>query len=80
MVIELRKPFINYGPNKHRSCNWVVSHLRITDFYDFYDETNGPYIPNIYEIIQKAPVGPGLKKLKCGVRNILIILKVWVAR
>ena len=24
------------------SCNWVVSHLRITDFYNFYDETNGP--------------------------------------
>jgi len=24
---------MNYGPNKRRSCNWVVSHLRITDFY-----------------------------------------------
>jgi len=24
---------MNYGPNKRRSCNWVVSHLRITAFY-----------------------------------------------
>jgi len=34
----------NYGPNKHRNCNWVVSHLRITDFYAFYGETNSPLI------------------------------------
>ena len=27
------KSFTNYGPNKHRSCHWVVSHLRITAFY-----------------------------------------------
>ena len=27
------KSFTNYGPNKRRTCNWVVSHLRITDFY-----------------------------------------------
>jgi len=43
MIVELRKSFTNYGPNKHRSCKWVVSHLRITDFYALYDETNGPY-------------------------------------
>jgi len=29
----LCKSFTNYGPNKRRSCNWIVSHLRITDFY-----------------------------------------------
>jgi len=40
----LRKSFTNYGPNKHRNCNWVVSHLRITDFYAFYGETNSPLI------------------------------------
>ena len=44
MVVELRKSFTNYDPNKHRNCNWVVSHLRITDFYDFYDETNNPIV------------------------------------
>ena len=44
MVVELRKSFKNYGPNKHRSCNWFVYHLRISDFYDFYDETNSPLI------------------------------------
>jgi len=33
MAVELRKSFTNYGSNKHRSCNWVVSHLRITVFY-----------------------------------------------
>ena len=33
MLVELRKSFTNYGPNKRRSCNWVVSHLRITEFY-----------------------------------------------
>ena len=33
MLVELRKSFTNYGLNKRRSCNWVVSHLRITEFY-----------------------------------------------
>jgi len=33
VVVELRKSFMNYGPNKHRSCNWALSHLRITVFY-----------------------------------------------
>jgi len=33
VLVELRKPFTNYGPNKRRNCNWVVSHLRITKFY-----------------------------------------------
>jgi len=33
VLVELRKSFTNYGPNKRRSCNWVVSHLRITEFY-----------------------------------------------
>ena len=33
MLVELRKSFTNYGPNKRRSCNWIVSHLRITEFY-----------------------------------------------
>jgi len=33
VTVELRKSFTNYGPNKRRSCNWVVSHLRITAFY-----------------------------------------------
>jgi len=27
MAVELRKSFTNYGTNKHRSCNLVVSHL-----------------------------------------------------
>ena len=44
MVVELRKSFTNYGSNKRRSCNWVVSHLQITDFYAFYDETNSPLV------------------------------------
>ena len=33
MIIGLCKSFTNYGPNKRRSYNWAVSHLRITDFY-----------------------------------------------
>jgi len=33
VLVELRKSFTNYGPNKRRSCNWIVSHLRITEFY-----------------------------------------------
>jgi len=33
VLVELRKSFTNYGPNKRRSCNGVVSHLRITEFY-----------------------------------------------
>jgi len=33
VVVGLRKFFTNYGPNKHRSCNWAVSHVRITVFY-----------------------------------------------
>jgi len=37
--------------------------------------------PNIYENDQNAAlVGPSLKKLKYGVRGLLVILKVWVAR
>ena len=28
------------------SGNWVVRHLRITDFYIFYDETNSPIVVN----------------------------------
>ena len=51
MVVELHKSFTNYGPNKHRNCNWVVSHLRITEFYDFYDETNSPVAP-----LEKPPI------------------------
>ena len=44
MVIELRESFTIYGPNKRRIFNWVVNYLRIADFYDTYDETNGPLI------------------------------------
>jgi len=33
VLVKLRKSFTNYGPNKRRSCNWVVSHLWITEFY-----------------------------------------------
>ena len=50
MVVELCKSFTNYGSNKYRSCNWVVSHLRITDFYDFYDETNNPLYKKIFKL------------------------------
>ena len=42
MIVGLHKSFINYGPNKRRSCNRVVSHLQITDFYAFYGETDSP--------------------------------------
>ena len=46
MVIELHESFTKYGPNKRRNCNWVASHLRITDFYVFYGETNSPWKAN----------------------------------
>ena len=42
MLVELRKSFANYGPNKRRSYNWVVSHLRITDFYAFLRRNKRP--------------------------------------
>ena len=52
MVVELHKSFTNYGPNKRRSCNWVVSHLRITDFYG---ETNSPVVPDaVYSQINSS--------------------------
>ena len=44
VVVELRESFTNYSPNKRRSCNWVVSHLRITEFYAIYGETNSPQV------------------------------------
>ena len=44
MLVELRKSFTKYGPNKRRSCNWVVSHLRITDFYA--KQTASPPFPS----------------------------------
>ena len=44
MVVELRNSFTNYVLNKRCSCNWVVTHLRITVFYDFYVQTNNPLI------------------------------------
>ena len=33
---------MNYDPNKCRSCNWVVSHLRIMTFYGFYVQNKQP--------------------------------------
>jgi len=33
VAVELRKSFMNYGPNKRSSCNWAASHLQITAFY-----------------------------------------------
>ena len=47
VIVELLNSFINYGPNKRRSCNWVVTHLRIKTFYDFYVQTNSPKIVGI---------------------------------
>jgi len=46
VVVELRKSFTNYDPNKHRSCNWVVSHLRITAFYDLLRPNKQPIATN----------------------------------
>ena len=55
MLVELRKSFTNYGPNKRRSYNWVVSHLRITEFYA--KQTAPRYIGST--CIERVQVDPG---------------------
>ena len=56
VVIGLSKFFTNYGPNKHSSCNWVVNHLRITDFYAFYSETNSPLVQKSLHPLQMRKI------------------------